>query len=69
MISTQPCTHSLAEIKVTDGLKLPHRASTVIPDEVRALQPSQKNTGKFRYENLFQQHYYREEFFAGGRKT
>jgi len=30
---------------------------------------SEKIAGKFRYENLFQQHYYREEFFAGGRKT
>ena len=39
-ISTQYILLLLAEIKVTDGLKLPHRASTVIPDEVRALLPS-----------------------------
>ena len=39
-ISTQYVLLLLAEIKVSDGLKLPHRASTVIPDEVRALLPS-----------------------------
>jgi len=39
-ISTQYILLLLSEIKVTDGLKLPHRASTVIPDEVRALLPS-----------------------------
>jgi len=39
-ISTQYILLLLAEIKVTDGLKLPHRASTVIPDEVRALLSS-----------------------------
>ena len=39
-ISTQYVLLLLAEIKVSDGLKLPHRASRVIPDEVRALLPS-----------------------------
>ena len=39
-ISTQYVLLLLSEIKESDGLKLPYRAGSVIPAEVRALLPS-----------------------------